>query len=98
MSEHGSFSAGARFGPAEALDSAAVVDARARRRARWPAWVWIGLGIVMPTHLLGSQLGDQTWVEDVVVWLVPGHGARRCGLLGPVARGESADQPVDLAD
>jgi uncharacterized membrane protein YoaK (UPF0700 family) len=31
----------------------------------------LGLGIVMPTHLLGTQLGDGTWVENVVTWLIP---------------------------
>lgn len=29
------------------------------------------MAVVMPAYLLGSQLGDGTWVEDVAGWLIP---------------------------
>lgn len=34
----------------------AEVDQRARREARWVAWLWIGLGFVTSTFAIGSEI------------------------------------------
>lgn len=71
MSEIEQPSADESFSPAAALHSAHNVDARARRSARWPAWVWLAMGVAMPLHLIGSDLASGDWFEAVVVWVVP---------------------------
>lgn len=61
--------AGEAFSPAAALTNANNVDARARRSARWPAWLWLVLGVTMPIHLIGSPLVPDGWPQIVVGWL-----------------------------
>lgn len=56
--------------PSAALDSASAIDAKARRAARWPAWVWLVLGVTMPVHLIGSQLVSDGWPR-IAVGLLP---------------------------
>lgn len=55
--------------PSDALDSAAAIDARSRRNGRWPAWVWLVLGVTMPVHLIGSPLVPDGWPRVVVGFL-----------------------------
>lgn len=71
MSESDSTHGDGQYGLGDALDKATTVDARARRHGRWAAWTWLGLGTVMPAHLLGTQLGEGTWVESAAAWLIP---------------------------
>lgn len=59
-----------QLSPSAALDNATEIDARARRAARWPAWVWLVLGVTMPVHLIGSHLVSDEW-SRVAVGLLP---------------------------
>lgn len=58
------------FSPAEALASANDVDARARRHARWPAWLWLTLGVSMPIYLITSSLVSGGWPKVLVTALL----------------------------
>lgn len=56
--------------PSAAWGNAAEVDAKARRAARWPAWVWLAMAATMAVHLIGSPLVPDGWPR-VVVGLLP---------------------------
>lgn len=56
--------------PSAALGNATEVDAKARRVARWPAWVWLAMAVTMAVHLIGSPLVPDGWPR-VVVGLLP---------------------------
>ncbi|MBE9372938.1 hypothetical protein IQ251_00605 [Saccharopolyspora sp. HNM0983] len=55
--------------PADALRSATTIDAKARRTARWPAWLWTAMGVGMPVHLIGIRLLPEGWLHTAVVVL-----------------------------
>lgn len=52
--------------PAAALENATAIDAKARKAVRWPAWVWLALGIGMPVYLIGTELVPTGWAHQVI--------------------------------
>lgn len=52
--------------PAAALDNATAVDAKARKAVRWPAWLWLALGVGMPVFLIGSELVPNGWAHVLI--------------------------------
>ena len=70
MNESRTSAGGEQLSPSAALSNATEIDARARRAARWPAWVWLVLGVTMPVHLIGSPLVPDGWPR-VAVGLLP---------------------------
>lgn len=59
--------------PAAALENATTIEAKARKVVRWPAWLWLALGVGMPVHLIGTELvpdGRAPQVIDVLPLII----------------------------